>query len=86
MDIFLDAECVITALEKDSVISMVDWKHTHPEVKKYSACFPHAETNGVIIFEITKVNNRFCIAKLRVNIIARRYRFNADKIYDKCSI
>jgi hypothetical protein len=63
MDVFLDAECVFSALAGREIIVLQEWKSRHPETTKFTAHFPLKNSQGLITFEVRKKDTRFYYQK-----------------------
>jgi hypothetical protein len=86
MDVFLDAECVFTALADRGIIVDKDWKSRHPETAKFTAHFSMAKSHGIISFEVRKKDNRYFITTRSLEIVAYIQHLNIKDLFTECLV
>jgi len=82
----LDADCVITQLCKQNVISMAAWRNTNPSDNEFLAYFDRPASNGRIGLWIIKRSGRFFVSRSGVTILSNRYRFDPSGIFTMCAV
>lgn len=84
MDVFLDAECVFTALANRGIIVFKDWKSRHPETTKFTAHFSLTKSHGIISFEVHKKDNRYFITTRSLEIVTYIQKLELDDLFTEC--
>jgi len=82
----LNAECVIQHLRNLNVIAACEWRNQHPNDQDYSVLFDNPKHKGDIRIQIVKRANEYYIPRSLVGILSYRHYFNADAIFNECSI
>jgi hypothetical protein len=87
-DGYLDAECVITFLQRIGLIRQTAWKHQNTPVTElyYPVRFFLVTHGAIISFMIYIFNKRHCIMKSSVRTLATIQRINLDRIFEECAL
>jgi hypothetical protein len=87
-DGYLDAECVITFLQKIGFVRPNAWKHENPLVTElyYPVQFFQTAHAATISFMIYVFNKRHCIMKSSVRTLAAIQQTNLDHVFQKCAL
>jgi hypothetical protein len=84
MDVFLDAECVFSALAGRGIIIAREWKSRHPETTRFTAHFSLKNSHGLVSFEVHKRDGRYFITTKSLEIISYVHKLDVDDLYSTC--
>jgi hypothetical protein len=81
--VFLDADCVFSALAQEGFIKAQPWKM--PKASQYSAKFFHGFTNGTLCFMIDVHDGIHKVSVSYIKNLERLYGVNLSSIVSICA-